>query len=263
VGSVAAWAIFGRGGSPSAKLLEDYKKYIAYERDRPKYLSPIGDKEAHLGLELAVLPLRDQLEGGDLAAKQGAAARLLEFEGGDRILREALSHPGDETRLFASLALVRRQEGMMARMRAARAAIDEDPHDAAACLELAQAALSHALNGGAGERVADTFWGEASNAAHAALELDAPPALHAEARMVLCEERMRLDDLRTALSHVEAAVRLQPRHVEAGLKRCELLFRLGRLTELRAAAKALAAIAPVGTDAADSAAFWTGSDHVG
>jgi hypothetical protein len=263
VGSLAAWLIFGRGGDPNTKVLEDYQTYIAYERDRPKYLAPIGDRDAHLGLELAVLPLRDQLEAGDLAAKQGAAAKLLEFDGGDRMLREALAHPSDETRLFASLALVRRQEAMFARLRAARTAVEEQPEDPAARLELAHAALAQATNGGAGERVAETFWNEAAQAAHAALELKAPPALHAEARMVLCEERLSKDDVRTALSYAEAAVRLDPGHVEAGLKRMELLFRLGRLADLRAAAHALAKIAPVGTDAADAAAFWTGSDHAG
>jgi hypothetical protein len=260
VGSLAAWAIFGRGGAPNAKLLAEYKTYIAYERDRPRYLSPVGDREAHLGLELAVLPLRDQLEGGDLAAKQGAAAKLLEFEGGDRILREALAHPADETRLFASLALVRRQEAMFARLRAAREAVAEAPEDVPARLELAHAALAQATDGGAGGRVAEAFWHEAVQAAHAALELDAPPALKAEARLVLCEERLSKDDLRTALTYAETAVHLAPKHVEAGLKRCELLFRLGRIAELRAAARALAAIAPAGTDAADAAAFWTGGD---
>ncbi|MDB5097164.1 MAG: hypothetical protein JWM80_1585 [Cyanobacteria bacterium RYN_339] len=261
VGSLAAWFIFGRGGTPSAKLLDEYKKYIAYERDKPRYLAAVGDREAHLGLELAVLPLRDQLEGGDLAAKQGAAAKLLEFEGGDRILREALAHPADETRLFASLALVRRQESMFARLRAAREAVVEFPVEPAARIELALAALAFAAGGGSGERVADAFWHEAGQAAHAALELPAVPAIHAEAHLVLCEERLSKDDLRTALTHIDSAVKLVPTHVEAALKRCELLFRLGRITDLRTAAKSLLAISLFGTDAHDAASFWTGTDH--
>jgi hypothetical protein len=261
IGSAAAWMIFGRAGKVSTALLDSYQDYIAFERTAPRHRAKVADRDAALSRELAVLPLRDQLDSGDLAAKQGAAARLLEFADGERVLREALLHPADETRLFASLALVRRQEAMFARLRAAREAVREEPNLAQPHLELAAAAAAYAEGGAGNPRLAAAFWQESEREARVALTLELDPAESAAAWLMVGRARSALGDLDTALEAVENALALSPRDVEAALSRCELLFRLERHAELPRAAAVLSAVAEKGSEAADAAAFWIGSGH--
>lgn len=253
VGSLGAWWVYGRAVKRESHLVEAYKTYIGRNWEVDRDLAPLPDARQALGRELAVLPLGDQLGEADLAGKQGAASALVHLEGatGVKILREALVHPADDTRLMASLALLKKEEALVAELKAARTHVEAHP-DAAAHLALAQVARRYAESGLCAPLAAAALWRECVKAAQQA----ARGAFAGPARLMLATAHLALEEPAAALAAVEPAIAESPTDVAAQQLRLRALFALGRFSELAGHAEALVAVADPGSEAAAQAAFW-------
>lgn len=256
VGSLIVWVVLGRGGRHQVELAADYRRYVGIDDYEAPGIRPLADPEAALRQEVAVLPLGDQLGLAAIAGKQAAASTLARMEGeaGVKILRQALTHPADDTRLLASLALLRKEEGLVASLTNARQAAKADPGDPAARLALASAARRYAESGLPAQKVARGLWAEVRREAEAA-----GPVL--AAWLHLAAAAAALGEHAAALAAAEAALASDPACVEAGFRRLEALFMLGRREALPEAAGSLLAFAPPGTDAHEAARYW--SAHAG
>ena len=120
LGPLAAW-LAHPANARQGDLADEYRQFIAYDVAE-RSLLVVDDHDEAIRRELSVTPLVEVLYHGDLAAKQDAAAKLAETQGasGVAVLREALGAPHDETRLFASLALLRAEEAHSAALAEAR-----------------------------------------------------------------------------------------------------------------------------------------------
>lgn len=259
VGSPAAWLIYGLESERAEGLLDDYRRYIAYEHGEPRYVRPLKDPKAALRRELAVRPLGDQLsDADDMVGKQNAAAALERLEGdlGTRVLQQALTHPADDTRLLASLALLRKEEALVRKLKAARATAQGHRDDPQAQLLVADAARKYAESGLPAAKVAEAFWRECLEAAERSLSLNPRPQTALHAQLHRSAARSALGDAPGAVAAAEAALALAPDNQEAGMRRMESLFRQGELGALSAAAEGLAA--EPGSEAFEVARYWRG-----
>ncbi len=256
VGTPIALIIFGRVTAPRDDLHAAYKAYIAFEHNSPRWSRPMQDAQAELLREVSVRPLADQLRHGDLASKQAAAEALRRMEGdeGVRVLRQALRHPAEDTRLLASLALVKLEEQLADRLGRARQAAADRPDDAAAQRGLIAAVQRYAASGLPAGKAAEPLWREAEGAALRARACDPGQAGD---DIAIARARQALGDPEAALAAAERAVGVAPDQPDPGLLLCELLYALGRTTELRRAAAALRQVALPGSDAFEIAAFWS------
>lgn len=255
VGAPIALLVFGRETTPKDDLLDAYKAYIAFEHDRPRWARPLQDPQAELLREVSVRPLADQLRHGDLASKQAAAQALRRLDGdeGVRVLRQALRHPADDTRLLASLALVKLEEQLSDRLARAREGANGRPDEAGAQRDLVAAVERYTASGLPAGKAAEPLWREAEAAAQRARALEPGKAGD---ELTIARARQALGDPQGALAAAERAVAADPAHPGPGLLRCELLYALGRTEELRQAAAALKAVAMPGSDAHEIASFW-------
>ncbi|HEY9724776.1 MAG TPA: hypothetical protein V6D47_22425 [Oscillatoriaceae cyanobacterium] len=255
VGSACAWLVFGRVGRRETSVLDAYRRYIAFAHRESPVLRPI-DPRARLLREVGVMPLRDQLTQGELAAKQSAATALAELEGdgGVRVLRQALTHSADDTRLLASLALLRKEETLVSALNLAREATKAKDAPARAWLGLARVARRYAESGLPAPRAAESFWQECETAARRALM--GPEALEGWLHMAASYAGRRQSS--AALEAAEAALALDPECTEAAVCRCEALFALGRLDALRDATRPLARAGGL----QEVASYWEAA-HVG
>jgi hypothetical protein len=98
--------------------------------------------------EASVRPFVQVLYEGDLPAKQAAAQAILKYQGakGVKILKKALEAPHDETRLFASLALLKQEESLANALQHRRLP-EEGNHSDESYLAWGQAAYDYALSG--------------------------------------------------------------------------------------------------------------------
>lgn len=255
VGSLCAWAVFGRVGRRETGVLDAYRRYVAFSQREPLVLRPL-DARARLLREVGVMPLRDQLSHGELAAKQSAATALAQLEGdaGVRVLRQALTHSADDTRLLASLALLRKEEALVSALNLAREACKAKDAPASAWLGLARVARRYAESGLPAPRAAAGYWDECETAARQALGGGEP----AEAWLCIAASRVGLQDPRGACEAAEGALAEDANNVEAALVRCEALFALGALDALREATRPLARVGGL----QEVAAYWEGA-HAG
>lgn len=251
VGSLIVWFVLGRGGRRQEMLASDYRRYVGIDDYEAPGVRPLADPQAALRRETAVLPLGDQLGMAAIAGKQAAASALarMEGQGGVKVLRAALTHPADDTRLLASLALLRKEEGLVSALTAARQAAKASPADQALRLALAGAARRYAESGLPAAKVASGLWAEVRREAAAAGE-------GLESSLHLAAAHQALGEPEAALAAAEAALALDPGCVEAGFRRLELLFTLGRAQAMGPAARALIAIAQPGSDAHEAARYW-------
>lgn len=264
VGSPAAWLIYGRESERAEGLLSDYRRYIAYEHGEPRYVRPVHDPKAALRRELAVQPFGDQLANADdLVGKQNAAAALERLDGdtGTRVLQQALTHPADDTRLLASLALLRKEEALVRKLKAARTTAQGHPADPQAAVLVAGAARKYAESGLPAPKVGEAFWRECLEAAERTLALKPRTPTALTAQLHRAAAKAALGDLAGAAAAAEAALALDPENEEAGLRRMEALFRLGDLAALGAAAAHFSGAEP-GSEAYEVARYWRGS-HAG
>lgn len=256
IGPPIALLIFGRETTPSDELRRAYATYIAFEHTAPRWSRPMGDARAALLREVSVRPLGDQLRHGDLASKQAAAYALRRMEGdeGVVVLRQALRHSADDTRLLASLALVKLEEELGETLGKARKLAEARPDDAHTQRQRLEAARRYAESGLPTGKACDPLWREVEAAAERARTLD--PAGAGEDDLAIAKARLALGDLPAALVAADRAWKGAADPVVAGLLRCELLYKLGHTEPLRAAARELGQVAPPGSDAAEISAFW-------
>lgn len=255
-GALAAWLIH----PPNKKhgdLAEDYRAFIAYDQvDRER--AGVLDTEEALRRELSVTPLVEVLRTGDLAAKQAAAATLAGTMGaaGVAVLREALTAPNDETRLFASLALVRAEEQRTAELADARNALAITGPTPAARLAVATAARRYAESSLPVGNACDELWREvAEQASHIVAE----PADRTEriaAWHLLAAARRGLDDHRGALLAAREAMMLAPSDPEVLTNLAEMLFEAGDLDSLQALAPSLVSHLDPASPYAAAANYW-------
>jgi hypothetical protein len=256
VGSLGAWWVYGRPVKAQGGVVEAYRAYIGRNWEVAGDVAPLADKEQALGREVAVLPLGDQLGGADLAGKQRAAAALQRMEGavGVKILRQALTHPADDTRLMASLALLKKEEALVAELKAARARAESHPGGPER-LALATVARRYAESGLSAAGAAEALWRECAREARAASKLlDGAEARRASEHLMAAH--LALDEPEHALEEADSAVGRWPEDVAVHVARLEALFSLGRTGELAAPAARLAELAEPGSDAHALAAFW-------
>jgi hypothetical protein len=267
VGSVGAWWVYGRPEERQSGLVDAYRAYIGRNWNAQTDVVPLADPNRALTREVAVLPLGDQLSTADLAGKQAAAAALQRMEGagGVKILRDALVHPADDTRLMASLALLKKEEALVAELKAARTRAEVRP-DTEARLGLAAVARRYAESGLSATGAAEALWRECAREARAALRA-ASPAASRTALNHLAAAHLALGEPEQALEAADAAIAQFPVHevsaasaedVAIHLMRLQSLFALGRAHELAEPARALVALAEPGTDAHAQASFWSG-----
>ena len=256
VGSPIALLIFGRETTPSDELRKAYAKFIAFEHTAPRWSRPLRDPRAALLREVSVRPLGDQLRHGDLASKQAAADALRRMDGNEGVvvLRQALRHSAEDTRLLASLALVKLEEQLGEALGRARQLVEAHPDDAPAQRQRLEAARRYAESGLPAGKAAEPLWREVEAAAERARALD--PASAWEDDLAIARARQALGDAPGALVAAERAWQAARDPVKAGLLRCELLYTLGRTELLRAAASELHRVAHPGSDAFEIAAFW-------
>jgi hypothetical protein len=257
VGSPAAWLIYGRESERNEGLLSDYRRYISYDHGEPRYLKPVRDAKAALRRELAVQPFGDQLNDADLVGKQNAAAALERLDGdtGVRVLKRALTHPADDTRLLASLSLLRKEEHLVRKLKAARTSATEFPQDPQATLLVADAARRYAESGLPAGKVAENFWTECLKAAEQTLALEPRPTVALTAHLHRAAAAAALGDHLIAIEAAEAALALDAACAEAGLRRMEALFMLGRLDALSGATDALESAEP-GSEGYEVSRYW-------
>ena len=148
VGCVCAWVIFGRQGQIHSDVVDAYRNYIKYDHQQPLVLRTV-DPRARLLREVGVMPLRDQLLQGDISLKQSAAEALAALPGheGVNVLRQALTAELDDTRLLASISLLRKEEQLFAALTAARQACLQPGASTIAWCELADVTRRYVESG--------------------------------------------------------------------------------------------------------------------
>lgn len=256
IGAPIALAVFGREGIPRDELRTAYARFIAFEHETPRWNRRVRDSQAELLREVSVRPLADQLRHGDLASKQAAAYALRRMDGdeGVTVLRQALRHHADDTRLLASLALVKLEEEFTVTLTAAREAAAADRTDAGAARVLVAVATRYARSGLPAGRGAEPLWREIEAMAARACALDQSEA--ADDELSIAAARQALGDPEGALAAAERASSWSAAAVAPLLLRCEMLYKLGRAAALRELAVTLRHAAVPGTDAHEIASFW-------
>lgn len=257
-GPLCAWWTLARG-----------ERSPTWRDDLPVPPAPLPaelDASAALARELAVNPLSDRIRAGDREGRQAAARALADL--GDaravRVLEGALEDPDPDTRLFASIALVRLEAAFAARLARARDA--EDP------LVLARAVRTYLASGLPQGLAARELWAELARAGDESVEAEPdglriaglagrPKAGEAFARsraevwVHLAAARRALGDLEGARLAAEQALAIAP--VMAGaLELCEALYALGDVPALSDAARRLCALTPPGSTAHQAARMW-------
>jgi tetratricopeptide (TPR) repeat protein len=255
VGSVCAWLLFGRAGEQNNDIIEAYRHYIDYDHQEPLFLRPI-DARVRLLREVGVMPLRDQLIHGDITTKQVAASALADMDGdsGVKVLRQALTHEHDDTRLLASLALVSKEERLVRALTSAREACKSSQATGSDWFSLGSVARQYAESGLPAPKAAEGYWAECEMASGRALGQSGAHGVRSW--LEVAASRAGRKNWMAALEAYESALALEPLSTEALMGRCEALFALNQLDRLADATRTFA----VGSDLHEFAAYW-GATH--
>jgi hypothetical protein len=239
IGPVAAWWLLGR---------QAHKPRWANDiPEPPPPLPALMNARAALARELAVAPLMDRLHAGQRDERQ-AAARALAALGDARaikVLEGALTDKDPDTRLFASIALVRLEAAFAERI--ARARRTENP------LMLARAVRTYLASGLPRGAAARELWTELGEAGHIAADVAMPGG--AEAWTYVAAARRALGDASGARDAAERALAIAPLPA-AALELCEILWSQGDLQALSEAALRLTKFVAPGSPAHQAASFW-------
>ncbi len=258
IGPALAWAVLTRQQNAQGAVTDLYRNYIALRYEQPLWARPIRDQAQMAQREAAVRPMVDQLRFGDLAAKLRAAealASLPEFSGLS-ILRGALAHPSEDTRLMASLTLIRVEQRLTERLEHAQRAAARAPQDPDATERLAQGLHDLIQSGTASEQVSEPLWRQIEQLLR---NLHAQAgALSADGWLLAARARARLNGLPDALTVLETACECYPEEPSLWAQRCAWLYDARAFARLRDLAPRWEALVTPGSPEAEVAHFWVG-----
>lgn len=216
------------------------------------------DPEGALRDELSVTPLVDDLRLGSLEAKRHAAEAIADLEQaeGVELLRSLLVAPNGDTRLFASLGMLRLEERLLTRLKGARLACELRPLEAASHLQRAEAGRRYAASGLLGVTAAMDIWAEVLDAACTTLE-----ARPSEDQVVGAWHHRALAHLalgapEAAWQALQPALTLARRSPELLRLACEIRFALGDFEALHPLAPALLEVARPASNDGQIAQHW-------
>lgn len=257
VGPAIAWVTYMSERNDKNTLTDSYREFVAFT---PTWsaMRAVRDAEAALRSELSVRPWVEALRVGDLPVKQVAAENLAKTHDGVALLRQALTDPDGEVRLFASLALVKAEEAQVEAMAQAREALKQAKQSgeglAAAQLRLSQTLADHAASGLPAEEDVAVLWGEALALAVEVSEWELPDAELAAAYDLMA--RVAVVTRRPeASAYASKALGLGGANEKRLLVAMEAHYLDGHLEGVQVLAKRLAEVAEVG-DGADVARYW-------
>jgi hypothetical protein len=190
-------------------LIASYNEYIAYDLNESR--PPLLDREEGLRQEMSVQPLADDLYRGDFGGRQ-AAAEALALQATPpaiRQLRAALTEGDGDTRLCASLALVKSEAVFAERLAGLRESSRRPDADGRAWLDLARGLGEYADSGLPTGELATACWEESAEAAQMAKSLPSGAATALDADRLLAKAQLRL-------GHPEAAAEILKGLLAAG-----------------------------------------------
>lgn len=239
-------------------LIDSYREYIAYVPHKP--LVRLTDPHEGLRREMAVQPLVDELYRGDFGARQAAADALAAK--GDlvaiRLLQTALLDGDGETRLCASLALVKAEAAFADRLGDLRGRSRSQGATVADWLALATALGDYADSGLPAGDMALLAWNESATAVAAAQALGPDGDETFRAAWLQARSQLHLGAAKAAATALEGL--LDERPLDHALRRtaCEAWYQAGDFDRVAVLAAGLDDGEAPDPDDQLIAAYWSG-----
>ena len=257
-GVLGAWLSLVATRKAQRGLIEAYRSYIAFDPLQAHRATLFRRAEDAVRRELSVRPLSDELRQGSFASKQAASMALAAMgdASGVKILRDSVQDEDLDTRLFASLGLLRMDERFVQRIRQAQEQLELDGSDPVAWIDLAEANRAYATSGLPSGEAAIALWQHTLRAAEKGRDLARLPEHALQAWLQLATARLALGDTMGSLDAAHAAHSVDPGNAEALYAVCEALYGLRDFARLRGMARDLLELASPESKAYDVASFW-------